>query len=235
MTNEDILNKAQYILFPYMNKSYHSYDVSNHYIYKTPIIETEDLSEVIYINMPTNKHHYTYKYHIKYVLPLLNSLFNFGYNINDFNLIEFKHEYGDLSYLKPKIDYTFEVVCFTDNTKEILKFEDLKPIDKDNVSYRDLYRFPHKCSKVINLDINNDRKIFISGDSQIIPDIAILACYYKEVWYFDNRTGKSLDWSIIDKEKTISFNDNYKNINFDDVLIELYTNPIWWYTEINLM
>lgn len=229
MNNSEILNKAKFIQFPAENKFYNTYNLDN--INKLPIVNYN----VLYDLMPTNKHHYTTYYHINYVIPKLNELFKFGFNINDFDLIDYKTKYGDLSYLKPKENFKFNVICFTDNTNEILEYEDLKPINDKNISYRDLYRFPHKCSRIINLNINNDKKIFISGDSQMIPDIPILSCYYKEVWYFDNRTGKSEDWLSIDKDKTVKFADKYKNINFDDVLIELYTNPIWWYTEVNLM
>ena len=236
MKKEDILEKAKYILFPYMNKIYDESYLSlvNSTIIKLPIIK-DDNNDIMYDKMPTNKHHYTMYYHINYVIPILNKLFNFGFNINDFNLINYDTKYGDLSYLKPKEKFHFNVICFTDNTNEILEYEDLKPINNNEISYRDLYRFPHKCSKIINLSKNNNKKIFISGDSQSIPDIPLLACYYKEVWYFDNRTGKSIDWTTIDKNKTIPFSNYYQNTIFDDVLIQLYKNPLWWYTDINLM
>lgn len=231
MTKLEILNKAKYIQFPYKNQTFKDYSKYKINVNRLPLLEFNTL----YNLMPTNNHHYTMHYHINYVLPLINKLFDFGYDTNDFELIEYKHKYGDLSYLRPKKDFRFEATCFTDDTKENLSFEDLKPIDKNNVSYRDFYRFPHKCSRIINLDLDNSRKIFISGDSQSIPDIPILACYYKEVWYFDNRTGRSPDWSSIDIKKTKSFNNFYKNIIFNDVLIQLYTNPLWWYTKVNLM
>lgn len=40
----------------------------------------------------------------------------------------------------------------------------------------------------------------------MIPDIAILCCYFKEVWYFDNR-------------QRLMLSEKYKNIYFDYVLI----------------
>ena len=233
MNSTEILNKAKYIQFPRYNESYVEYNVNKH-IDKLPIINDK---EVLYVKMLTNGHHYTTEYHRNYVLPLLSKIFNFKYNINDFNLISVITDDGDLTYLRPKNNNLYKIKKFINNENNIEhtgEYEIL--INPDffiNPSYRSLYRYTHSCSRIINLNIDNDKKLFISGDSQMVPTIPVLSNYYKEIWYFDNRTGKHDN--IINRENTIKFCENFKNVFFDDVLIELYTNPIWWYTEINLM
>ena len=239
MTNKDILNKAKFIQFPYNNSMYiKRYDNLNINIHKLPYFKDK---EYLYKKMDKNGHHYTTEYHRNYVLPLLNELFNFQYNINDFKLIETITDKGDLTYLRPKKDYNYKILCFT--TKEIYegKYEILLNPDffnNHNLTYRLLYRFPHMCSRIINLDINNNKKIFISGDSQMVPTIPVLSTYYKEVWYFDNRTGWKYNLTSNNNEmifnKIKPFSQFYKNTNFDDVLIELYANDFSWYTDINL-
>ena len=71
MKKEDILEKAKYILFPYMNKIYDESYLSlvNSTIIKLPIIK-DDNNDIMYDKMPTNKHHYTMYYHINYVIPV---------------------------------------------------------------------------------------------------------------------------------------------------------------------
>ena len=73
----------------------------------------------------------------------------------------------------------------------------------------------------------------ISGDSQMIPSIAPLAHYFKEVWYFDNRTGWIKD-KIFTEEKFVSFSNYYKNVEFTDVLIECYCRDLKWYEYWNI-
>ena len=72
----------------------------------------------------------------------------------------------------------------------------------------------------------------------MIPSIAPLANYFKEVWYFDNRTGLKVDMTCRKNtmiyENIRNFSDTYKDIIFTDAIIELYTNPLDWYIDINL-
>ena len=72
----------------------------------------------------------------------------------------------------------------------------------------------------------------------MIPSIAPLANYFKEVWYFDNRTGWKFDTTCSENtmiyENIRNFSDTYKDVIFTDAIIELYTNPLYWYIDINL-
>lgn len=78
----------------------------------------------------------------------------------------------------------------------------------------------------------------ISGDSQMIPSIAPLTHYFKEIWYFDNRTGQvpnnetgKMDFC---EDKFISYSKEYANVNFTDVLIGCYCRDLKWYEYWNL-
>ena len=231
MIKQEILNKAIYIQFPYNNESYKDYSSYNKIINLLPIIKNKN--DILYNNIKDDAHHYTTKYHRHYVLPLLNNLFNFNFDLNDFNIKKIISDKADFSYLEPKHNYNYIIEDFQTNTKIEGNYNILlKPTFFKTPAYRSLYRFPHSCSKIINKDIKNNKKIFISGDSQMIPDIPVLASYYKEVWYFDNRTGREKYHMI--QDKIISFNYTFKNIIFDDVLIELYKNDFSWYTDVNL-
>lgn len=54
----------------------------------------------------------------------------------------------------------------------------------------------------------------------MIPDIPFLSCFFKEIWYFDNR-------------KKIDLSDKWENEEFTDVLVEMNHLPISEYTETN--
>ena len=82
------------------------------------------------------------------------------------------------------------------------------------------------------------RTLMISGDSQMIPSIAPLAHYFKEVWYFDNRTGYYKEDPngpfIYHENEFRSFAHTYKDMVFSDVLIECYCRELSWYEYLNL-
>ena len=93
--------------------------------------------------------------------------------------------------------------------KDTKAYKGYKEVDATPTDYHHLYRGAHACSRVINETIDNDRKIFVSGDSMMIPAIPILCCYYKEVVYMDNRDG-------------VSHKDYFENDVFDEVLLCFY-------------
>ncbi len=205
MTREELIRKAKYIQFPFFGK-YKEYDVNC--IHKLPYHGVCD----VYGKWKVNEHHFTTEYHKKYVIPLLCELLELTFNPNDFILIERKHRDFDISFLKPTKEYKYEVYGYTRNEHFYdLSFDDIttnNSTKKDITEYHRLYKYGHECSRLINKTINNERKLFISGDSQLIPDIPFLSCFFKEVWFFDNR------------EKNI-LKDKYNEYDFSDVLIEL--------------
>ena len=123
-----------------------------------------------------------------------------------------KSENYDLSFLKPKKDYKYEIYGYTRGEHfDNLSFDDItqnNSTKKDITDYHRLYKYGHECSRLINKTIDNNRKLFVNGDSQMIPDIPFLSCFFKEVWFFDNR----------EKDKLL---EKYKDVIFSDVLIAL--------------
>ena len=181
----------------------------------------------MYTGYPNNSHHFTYKYTYDYVLPLLGKKCNFKFNINDFILIKNIKEYNnikyDFSYLLPKNNYLYEITSFEDNITFKGNSESLIFNAEININgyktgliteYHKIAPYPHSCFKIINLSLNTNKKIFISGDSQFLPSIIPLLNYFKEIWYYDNRTNPH-----------ISFENTYINENFDYVIFELYKYP----------
>lgn len=236
MTLEEVVKKAKYIQFPFHNTEYKDLYEDKNPI-KLPIINDK---EVLYTGMPKdNSHHYTTDYTHRYVLPTIGKLFDFPFSLNDFNLIEIQNGVWDVSYIKPKRENKYTITCFDNGHKVNGGYEVLlNPEFFNSHLYRELYRYPHRCSRVVNETIKSDRKLMISGDSQIIPAINPLTNYFKEVWYFDNRTGYIRDKET--KEHKLcgdlfkSFSYTYKDVEFTDVLIECYSRGLDWYEYWNL-
>lgn len=207
MTKEEIIDKAVWVQYP-NNGIYKEYNI-NKEIHKLPILD----NSFLYRDWTFNTHHFTTKYHRLYSLPLFAKLLNFNYNENDFIL---KERIGDgkfdISMLYPKTEFKYEIYGFNHNEHfDNISYDD---IVHSNVSfsmmtdYHRLYKYPHENSRLINKTLNNERKLFISGDSHMIPNISVLSCYFNEIWYFDNRNGLSLY-------------DKWKDIYFTDILIEI--------------
>lgn len=244
MTKEELLERANYIQFPYFNKEYIDYDKYCSKIVKLPIIPNG--KNILYEGLKENGHHYTTSYHIHYVLPCLSKIFNLNFNLDDFILVKNLHKQDDkmfdLSFLKPKKEYVYDLTCLERNF-------DLKNIGFNSLinnkqksylktPYHLLCLAHHEPCIITNKTIRTDRKLFISGDSQMIPSILPLTNYYKQIFYMDNRTGLSKDKDgklYLEKTKTKSFCKTYENILFDDVLVELYANKLENYTVINFI
>lgn len=235
MTIEEVVKKAKYIQFPEMNQSYNDY--SSRDVVKMPIIEGED---VLYTGMPRdNGHHYTTAYTYKYVLPSIGKLLNFRFSMDDFDLVNVNNGIYDLSYIKPKKLDNYTIISYTDKERFNGDYRVLiNPNFFKRPLYRELYRYPHKCSRIINNTSRTMRTLMISGDSQMIPSIAPLAHYFKEVWYFDNRTGYYKEDPngpfIYHENEFRSFAHTYKDMVFSDVLIECYCRELSWYEYLNL-
>ena len=201
------------------------------------LIDIRALNVKRYNGFYANEHHITTDSYYHIILPYINlhtKVFKFKYD--DFELVknftsDMKH---DVSYLKPKNDtHRFTISINGKTVARHVKFDALhneKRIHKDNVSadssseYHRLFRGSHACNRIINETIDNDKKIFISGDSMCIPIIPILCCYFKEVVYMDNRDGKS-------------HKDYYEGKTFDTVWLAFYDagGTANRYLETNLM
>ena len=215
MTKEELLDKAIYIQYELKDGTFKEYNVDKE-IHKISFSDKNQL----YVGWKDNEHHFTTKYHREVSLPFLGKLLGFDFNINDFNIVKRKYGKFDISMLKPKKKYIYDVVCFNNNVK-------LKNVSFDRLitgtihtEYHKLYKFPHSASRIINKSINSNEILFISGDSHMIPIVSALSCYFKEVWYIDNR-------------KNIVNSNNWKDVNFTKVLVELYDKPLDYYINQN--
>ena len=219
MTKKDLIDKAVYIQFPYSYTTYKQYSVGKE-INKLPLAERG----LMYDGWAKNNNHYTPEYHRKYVLPLLSKLLNIDINIDDF--VEDNRYSGkyNISLLHPKKEFRYEIYGYTRGEHfDGISFDELvknTSTNDDITDYHRLYKYSHECSRIINKTIDNERKLFISGDSQLIPDVSLLSCFFQEVWYFDNR-------------KNLTLSDKWVDVNFTDVLIELNCTEAWTYVDRN--
>ena len=226
MTKQDILDKAIYIQFPVTYGGYKEYNIPN--VNRLPLPKKGEM----YDNWPLNHNHFTTEYHRKNVIPLLNNILHLNYNENDFTILPKSGQSNncsfDISLLKPKKEYVYEVFGYNRNEHfDNLSFDDLTRNDSKKggiTDYHRMYKYGHESSRLINKTLEkegNNRILFLSGDSQLIPDIAFLSCFFKEIFYIDNRDRLSLA-------------DKYKDVEFTDIIIEINNNPIKQYTEVNL-
>jgi hypothetical protein len=221
MTREELLDKAIYIQYPLNYNEYKDFKI-NKEIIKLPLPQ----SGMMYDGWEFNDHHFTTEYHRLYSFPLFCKIFELQFNDNDFILDSRNSNGFDISLLKPKKGFRYEVYGFTRGGEHFddLSFDEITNNDSKNndiTDYHRLYRYSHECSRLINKTIENDRKLFISGDSQMIPDIGFLSCFFKEVWYFDNRN-------------CLNLSDLYRDVEFTDVLIGLNQADMWAYLIRNL-
>lgn len=218
MTKQELLDKAIYIQYPLKYGEYKEYDIEG--VHKLPLPKKGEM----YDGWEYNTNHFIPSYHREYSLPLLDNLLKFGYDENDFTLVERKVKGYDLSILYPKNKYMYEIYGFNENEHfNNLSYDDIM-VSKANfinaTEYHKQYKYPHANSRLINKTIDNNRILFLSGDSHMIPDILVLCCYFKEIWYMDNRDGLTLS-------------NKWKDINFTDVLIELNWMDQKQYDSIN--
>ena len=190
MSNNVFLEKAKYFIFPNKGR-YANFNKFPEETIKFPIIE-----DSMYGTYPLNKHHFKPFYHIQYVLPILCESLNIPYDINDFNVIEKFEGKHDISYLEFKKECYFDLHDMINDEKyENVDFSYLRKCDlkDDSINeYHRIFRYPHRCGHIINKTINNDRILVISCDSQMIPIMPVLACYFKEIWHLDNRQNKEV-------------------------------------------
>lgn len=207
---DKIKDKAVFIRLPNVNR-YLDYKVDG--IIDFPIVD----EKYFYRKWNENGHHYTTEYHREILLPKLNEIFKFGLNIErDFHLVENNYMEYDITMLFPNEEIHYEVFEYTKNEHvEDCLYSDL--VNKNGsdtpTEYHKLYKHGHVCSRLINKNTQSQRKILIDGDSQMIPSIMPLSVYFKELWYFDNRTSKS-------------FENELNNCEFTDILVQFNFNGL---------
>lgn len=213
------LKKAKYIQYPLTYGIYNDYGIDG--INRLPLPE----NGMMYDAWENNTNHFTTEYHRLYSIPLLCRLFDLEYKEDDFVLDKRDCNGFDISILKPKAEYRYEIFGYTRNEHlNDLSFDEITTntsTNSDITDYHRLYRYSHECSRLINKTIDNNRILFIGGDSQMIPDISFLSCFFKEIWYFDNR-------------KKLYFTNKFTIPNFTDILIEMNHLPLSEYINTNI-
>ena len=153
----------------------------------------------------------------KMILPLMSIVTNnFKFNINDFELVEYftNGNKFNLSYLVPKnkeMKFTFErngEIISEHEDFSSLHYMDTQWEHTENDLYKSIFRGAYSCCKITNETVDNELKLIVTGDDSIIPAIPILACYYKEVTYLDNRDGGS-------------YKQYFENKVFDEIIVQL--------------
>lgn len=149
-----------------------------------------------YIKDPANAHHWTTSYVWKKIIPMIANDYNLSINPDDFELIEFKNDWGDLSYHKSKISKNFIYHDLENNitlngNDEILRVSQTENAISD---YHRLYRGAHKVTYIENLSIKTNRVLLINGDSMTIPIIPILANYFNKIICLDNRSKNDIKY-----------------------------------------
>lgn len=210
--------------------------ISNFNLKGKKVIDISWLNVNFYSGYICNEHHITTDSYYDIIIPFLNLFIkDLNFKKEDFNkkihVINSGDKIFDISYLEPKnknIKFTFSKngnILFKNGDFNCLHYLETDWGDEvfdGNTDFHKLFRGSHSCCKVINETIDNDKKIFITGDSMSIPILPILSCYFKEVVFMDNRDGKS-------------HKDYYENEIFDYVIVELWEgHPITKQLGINL-
>ena len=191
------------IIFPSPDKPYRGQFESLTKMYETFFVEKEKCEFML--SWKHNESHLTTRCHYNYILPELSKLLNFDYNKDDFQLVKKFDNTNtyDLSYFVPKNDKKFrihysgkdkignynELIGYTHYRMSKKYFYENTSFVGMNPDYHLLFFAPHQCCIIKNLCESNGRKLLISGDSQFIPIVPILAYYFQEVVYLDKRVG----------------------------------------------
>lgn len=212
-----VVERAKYLIVPNKGR-YEKY---------SPDIEEKALKvplvlDSTYGTWSFNEHHFKPFYHFDYILPYIDKLFGFGFSESDFRKVDRKSGIYDTTYLSPLKNFNFDVYGFSKDEHFTGVNYSFLTSGLSGTDYHKQYRYFHECSRIINNSIDSSRILFVSGDSTLIPDIPVLACYFKEVWYFDNRDGRNhikhlgeVDKNRIEVLFQVGFAgiENYSNIN----------------------
>lgn len=209
------MNNPKIIVFPSPTKKYNDEFKELTDKYDTFFAEKDKCE--FFLSWKHNESHLTNRCHYNYILPNLGKLLNFEYNQDDFNLIkkfDSTNTY-DLSYFIPKIDKEFEVhyradtrkfsytdlIGYTNYKENAERFYENTAFKEMNPDYHLLFFAPHQCCIIKNLSASNNRKLLISGDSQLIPIVSVLAYYFKEIVYLDKRAGDYQEFFSINPDE----------------------------------
>ena len=139
-----------------------------------------------------NIHHIQLASYVRIVYPYLADILGFPYKRGDFDLYKYEGDGMICSFLWPKKEMKWTVNINQETTAEHEGFECLTNLEEKypgckGSPYHRIFCASHCSSRIINESIPDGESILISGDSYMIPVAPILACYYHELVFLDNR------------------------------------------------
>ena len=122
-----MLDNAIYIQYPINYTQYKEYDIKG--IKRLPLPKQGEM----YDNWKLNHNHFTTEYHRRYSLPLLCELLHLSFDVGDFELNKMVNGNNDISLLKPKNEYFYEIFGYTrgehfDNRKRMPLYKEIESV-----------------------------------------------------------------------------------------------------------
>lgn len=223
MTKEQLLNKANFLIFP-TNQPSNVYDVTvdNDMFWEIQKRFPSNNIELlpvgnVYSYWNLNNHHYVMDYHKKVVLPKISKTFGLGIEKNDIYWYKITDDIPENYFIEVPV-WEGDEYCFVNhsigyestrselsaNCNDIVEYGCVTP-------YHWLFVGGHSICTVEKVKgEHNNKKLFMVCNSQMIPSIPALAHYYKKMVIVDRRIA-DFDISTL-----------YKDETFDDVLFCLW-------------
>lgn len=161
----------------------------------------------LYCNYDSNHHHWTTKRVWEYAVPVLAEKLDLNIDFKAFDKMIYIRDGQDLSFhrIKNENEFLFDVYRLDDLqtcVKSGSNMDAVRCLDDKTVktNYQTLFTIWHGSGIIKNRSVKNCRKLLYNGDSQSIPIIPILAYYFEEIMFLDNRTDMSYR-STIDEFK----------------------------------
>ena len=213
-----MLEKAIYIQFPLESGNFYTYPDSFN-ITKLPLTRAD-----MYLNTyPNNAHHIKPDILFNKIMPILANLLKFDFNPNDFTLKQVSNTSRHILMAYPNTEqkYNCKSLYRDNDVFENIDYEKLLDTASHDASTRwhQLYKFGHESSIVENITNQNNRKLLIVGDSQMIPLVTMLSVYFQHITYIDNRKRQK----ILDK---------INDIEYTDVLIQFFNGTVNHYIDM---
>lgn len=210
MTKEEILHIAKVIQFPHLEGKFNNYGGN---IIRMPVTRDDQ-----YTTWAKNNHHVKTLVHFHKVMPVLSELLDIPFTEDDFQLQHNTSEGYDITMPYPIQSqlYTIQSLSRDEQFANVPYEEFFISNTRDEyacTAYHHLYKYAHESSTVDNHTNQNGRRLFVLGDSHMIPLIPMLSIYFQHITYVDNRK-KCQILSKIDK------------ISYTDAIIELSTQDL---------
>ena len=218
MTRDEIIKMAVFIQFPQPGMNWKDYSAIGRKILRVPMTASD-----FYGTYRLNEHHFPPMAHFNKTMPMLAKILKFNFSKDDFDIKEMEDQGHDLSMPQPKLNLKIDAICHTGQEDSLndAPFEELSKCKRNLTPYHKVFRYFRCASTIINKTVKNGRRLFVSGDSHMIPVIPMMLPYFELITYSDNRDN-------------IEFFDSIEKITYTDVLFQFYDKRLTYYTKTNL-